>query len=318
MATNLLSILQGQEKPIHIVDRKSGSTFQEIVLSEDGMRVLYGSQAGIFMTSKVLTHRLWSKLYGAYNDSAASKHKIAEFAQTLHIDLEECEKDIAEYESFNDFFARKLKPGAREIDQSADSVVSPGDGRLFAFQSLNGETLSFVKWAPLRLLDLFGQNASLAERFSGGSAIVLRLCPADYHRFHFPVSGKVGMTRSIDGMLHSVNPYAMESGIPVYCLNKRSLCEVDSPEFGKVVCMEIGALFVGSIVQTYRAGMQAQRGDEKGYFKFGGSTVAVFFEKDRVTIDPDLIANTESGLETLVKMGEKIGSRLRNKHDLHH
>ena len=303
---SISSVLMGDKKIIEVANRATGKTFAETVLSEDGMRVLYGTRYGVALTSKFLSNQWVSKLYGAYNDSAASKHKIEEFASALNIDLAECEKDIAEYYSFNDFFARKLKSGSRPIAAGDRVIVSPGDGRLLVFPQVGQTTLSYVKWAPIKLLDLFGGREEHAKRYSEGSALVLRLCPADYHRFHFPLSGKVSIAHTIEGLLHSVNPYAIESELPVYCLNKRTICEIDSDFAGKVMFMEVGALFVGSIVQTYRAGMHVKKGDEKGYFKFGGSTVICFFENGAVEFDSDIIQNTTNGLETFVKMGEKI------------
>jgi len=301
------SILGMKSKKIEVATRGSADPFVETVYGDDAMRVFYGTPSGLAFTSKVLTAKWLSNLYGAYNDSGASKHKIEEFVSLLKVDLAECEKDVAEYSSFNDFFARKLKPEARPVVMAEGSVASPGDGRLLVFPEINDTTLSYVKWAPLKLVDLFNKNQSLAERFRGGSCAVLRLCPADYHRFHFPVAGKVGITKTVPGLLHSVSPYALEQGIPVYAMNKRTLCEIESDEFGKVLMMEVGALFVGSIVQTYRAGMHVQRGDEKGYFKFGGSTSILFFEKGAMDFDADIVANAARGLETYVKMGERIG-----------
>ncbi|MCA2959128.1 MAG: phosphatidylserine decarboxylase [Silvanigrellales bacterium] len=306
------SILGMKSKRIEVATRGSGaapgSTFTETVYGDDAMRVFYGTPTGLAFTSKVLTAKWLSNLYGAYNDSGASKHKIEEFVSMLGIDIAECEKDISEYASFNDFFARKLKPEMRPLAKAPQAIASPGDGRLLVFPKLDETTLAYVKWAPLKLSELFNKNQSLVERFRDGACAVLRLCPADYHRFHFPVAGKVGITKTVPGLLHSVSPYALEQKIPVYCMNKRTLCEIESDEFGKVLMMEVGALFVGSIVQTYRAGMHVQKGDEKGYFKFGGSTSILFFEKGAMRFDDDLVANASKGLETYVKMGEHIGT----------
>lgn len=303
------SILQGDKKTIQVVNRETGQNFDEIVFSEDAMRVFYGTEWGRLVTSKILNNPWLSRIYGAYNDSAASRHKIDEFVRSLEIDLAECEKGISEYHSFNEFFARKLKPGSRPVDADQDAVVAPGDGRILVFPHLTEGQLAFVKWAQIPLLQLFGNNAVLSERYHGGSALVLRLCPADYHRFHFPVAGRPGITRIIDGVLHSVSPYALETGLPVYCMNKRTICEIETPSFGRVVHMEIGALLVGSIVQTYRAGMKVAKGDEKGFFKFGGSTVICFFEPGIITFDDDLVRNSSAAVETLVKMGVRIASR---------
>lgn len=303
------SILQGDRKPIRVVNRRTGQQFEEVVAGEDAMRVFYGTPIGLSFTTRMLTNQWVSKIFGAYNDSSASRHKIQPFVEELGIDITECEKDLTEYNSFNDFFARKLKPGSRPIESSADTVVSPGDGRLLVFDQIEKGMLTYLKWAPIELLTLFGHHEQLATRYEGGQALVLRLCPADYHRFHFPVSGRVGITKTIDGQLHSVNPYAIESNLPVYCLNKRTICEIESPTFGKVLQLEIGALLVGSIVQTYRAGKTISKGDEKGYFKFGGSTSICFFEKGRIQFDPDLIENSKAGFETLVQMGEQIATK---------
>lgn len=302
------SILGKSSKQIEVINRKTGERFIEKIYGEDAMRVAYGSPIGVTITEKLLTNKLVSNIYGAYNDSGASKHKIEEFCKTFEIDLSECEKDVSEYQSFNDFFARKLNAQSRPINADKDSIASPGDGRILVFPTLDEETLSYVKWAPIKLTDLFHGNESFSKRYKNGSSAVLRLCPSDYHRFHFPVSGKVGVTKSVPGLLHSVNPYALEQNIPVFCLNKRTLCELDSDLFGKVLLLEVGAMFVGSIVQTYRPGTQVEKGSEKGFFKFGGSTCIFFFEAGAMRFDTDLIRNSQEGVETLVHMGEKIGS----------
>lgn len=303
------SALTSKAMQIQVVNRKTGQTFIEKIYGENAMKLLYGNPVVLAIASKALATRFVSNIYGAYHDSAASKHKISEFIEMLEINTDECEKDVSEYQSFNDFFTRKLKPECRPIDQNPSSVISPSDGRLLVFPKIQDDTLCYLKWAPIRLLDLFHGNEQLAERYRNGSCAVLRLCPADYHRFHFPVSGKVGMTRTVPGMLHSVNPYALEQKIPVYCLNKRTVCELKSDHFGQVLMMEVGAMFVGTIVQTYRPMNQVKKADEKGYFKFGGSTCILFFEQGAMKFDQDLIDNSAAGLETLVQMGEKIGSR---------
>ncbi|MGY3802950.1 archaetidylserine decarboxylase [Pigmentibacter ruber] len=309
----LKSILGNTTKQIEVVKRGNGEKFIEKIYGEDAMKVFYGSSAGAVFTEKFLTNKWLSNIYGAYNDSGASKHKIEEFVNSMEINVSESDKDISEYNSFNDFFARKLHPRARPINRTPNGINSPGDGRLLVFPKIDETTISYLKWAPIKLLDLFNGNESLAERYKNGSCGVLRLCPADYHRFHFPVSGKAGVTKTIPGLLHSVNPYALEQKIPVYCLNKRTICELDSDQFGKVLLLEVGALFVGTIVQTYRPGMQVEKGDEKGFFKFGGSTCIFFFEHGIMNFDSDLIHSSKEGYETLVQMGEKIGTLSEGK-----
>lgn len=293
---------------IEVINRVTGEKFIEKIYGEDAMKVFYGSPVISKLTAKALTNKMLSSIYGAYNDSNLSKRKIEEFVKLMNIDINECEKDLTEYQSFNDFFARKLKYHARPINRTRGSVISPGDGRILVFPQIDETTLAYLKWAPIHLEELFNHSQSLVERYKNGSCAILRLCPADYHRFHFPVAGKIGVTKTVPGLLHSVNPYALEQKIPVYCLNKRTMAELDSDDVGKVLLMEVGAMFVGTIVQTYRPMMVVEKGDEKGFFKFGGSTCILFFEKNSMHFDNDLVKNSSEGIETLVKMGEQIGT----------
>lgn len=309
----LASILGSEPKRIEVVNRRTGKAFVETVLGEDAMRVFYGNPAGLAFTRQFLTASWISRAYGSYHDKPASVKKIRSFIDGLSIDTKECEKPVEEYTSFNDFFARKLKPGCRPVATAPRLLASPADGRLLVFPRIDDATVGYVKWAPIPLRELFAQEKELVDTYRDGSCMIVRLCPADYHRFHFPVSGKVGPTREFKGCLHSVSPYALEAKVPVYCMNKRTACTIQSPEFGKVLFMEVGALLVGGIVQTYTAGDVVSKGDEKGYFKFGGSTVIVFFEKGKVVFDNDLIENSAEGRETLVLMGEQLGQMMLSR-----
>ena len=143
-------------------------------------------------------------------------------------------------------------------------------------------------------------------KYEDGSMIVIRLAPYDYHRFHFPVGGRVSPVVRIKGDYYSVNPIALHKMVDIFCRNKREYVVISNPVFGEVVMAEVGATMVGSIVRTYN-GNVVEKGQEKGYFKFGGSTVVLFFEEDKIKIDNDLLENTENNLETAVKMGERIG-----------
>ncbi len=292
---------------IEVYCRERDQMVHEVVAGEGLMRLFYGTPAGARLTTTLFVHRWLSYFGGLYYDSRVSRRKIKKFINQLDIDPEEAEKSIREYRSFNEFFARKLRPGLRPVETEQHSFVSPGDGRLLVFPKIDEETLSYVKWAPVCLMALFNKDAELVERYRGGTCGILRLCPSDYHRFHFPVGGTVGPTKMVKGLLHSVNPYVLGQKRQVFAANKRSICSLESPEFGKVLLMEVGAMGVGSIVQTYDANSQVSPGDEKGYFKFGGSTTIFFFERDRVHFDDDLIKNSEQGVETLVRMGETIG-----------
>ncbi len=291
---------------IQVFDRRTKMIFTEKVLGEFAMRCAYGSAASVWFTSRILVRRSISDLMGLYYDSPLSKSLISSFVKNFNINMEESARRENEFQSFNDFFARTLRPSARPIANAPGSIVSPGDGRLLVFPKIDRDTVSFAKWAPIRLAHLFSENKSLAEEFIDGSCAILRLCPTDYHRFHFPASGVPGVTQEIKGLLHSVNPFSLERKLPVYCLNKRTICEFESSNHGKIVLLEIGALGVGSIVQTYKPNQNVFVGQEKGFFKFGGSTTILFFKPNQVRFDSDLIENSAAGMETLVRMGEQI------------
>ncbi len=297
-------------KEIHVYDRRSKKIFIEKVFGDFAMRCAYGNPTSAWFTSKIIVRNSVSRLTGKFYDSKLSKSMIPKFVLNYKIKLNESQKSVEEFLSFNDFFARTLTHTARPICENTLGVASPGDGRLLVFPKIENDTVAFVKWAPIRLIDLFNGNEELVRKFQGGSCAILRLCPSDYHRFHFPVAGTPNQTTTIKGLLHSVNPYALELKIPVYCMNKRTLCEFKSEHFGSILILEVGAFGVGSIVQTYNAQKHVNKGAEKGFFKFGGSTTILFFEKDHVLFDTDLIQNSEKGIETLVQMGEQVATKV--------
>lgn len=141
-----------------------------------------------------------------------------------------------------------------------------------------------------------------------GSLVIFRLAPQDYHRFHVPVSGTIEKFVDIPGCLYTVNPIAVNSKYcNVFTENKRVVSIISTREFGKVAFVAIGATMVGSITFTKKKGDYVRKGDEFGYFSFGGSTVICVFEKDSIEIDVDLLANSARSLETLVAVGMTLG-----------
>jgi len=206
------------------------------------------------------------------------------------------------------FFYRKLKVGARIITSPDDPsiFVSPADCRLHTFETIDSAKQIWIKGKNFSLRTLL-QDDDLANKFEGGSLVIARLAPQDYHRFHFPVTGTVSEPKHIDGTYYTVNPVAVNQIIDVYGENKRAVATVETKEFGSVCFVAIGATMVGSICLTASPGTLYQKGDEYGYFAFGGSTCLILFEKGRVVFDEDLVVNSEKPLETLVKMGTSIG-----------
>jgi phosphatidylserine decarboxylase len=294
-------------RSIEIFNRKTAKIFTEIVYSKQMMQILYGNKCGIALVAHVLGRRWLNYCYGFYHNTIFSKKKIPPFVKELSIDCNEGEFPIEYYRSFNHFFARRLRPELRPISSKPNVLVSPADGRVMVFPKVEQGIVAQVKWAPIRLLDLFGKDQEIVQRYENGSCVIIRLAPADYHRFHFPLAGVPSTTRVVNGILHSVSPYALEQKIPVHTLNKRTICQLASYQAGLVVLMEVGALLVGSIRQTYTAGSPVASGDEKGFFEFGGSTVIMFFEPGRLAFDRDLCEQSSLGRESMVFMGEQLG-----------
>jgi phosphatidylserine decarboxylase len=291
----------GENLPIRYIERSSGELKTEKVAGEKWLVWLYNNPVGELSLWAMVKRKFVSSFYGGMMDKEKSADKIPGFVEEYGIDLNIAQKK--EFDSFNDFFVRKLKPGARIIDNDSNVLVSPGDGKIMAFADVDKNDF-IVKGSKFNVAR-FLADSILALKYIHGGLIVLRLCPTDYHRFHFPVDGNISFPTIIDGNYYSVNPIALRKRLEIFCENKREYVVISTKQFGDVIMAEVGATMVGSIIQTYE-GSHAMKGEEKGYFKFGGSTVVLLFENGKVSIDKDLLKNTQNNLETEVKMGERI------------
>ncbi|MDY0342890.1 MAG: phosphatidylserine decarboxylase [Lentimicrobium sp.] len=290
------------QSPIQYYDRESGTLKTEKVAAEKLLVWLYSNPVGEATLWTLAKRKLVSSIYGNRMDRPSSTKKIQPFIEEFDIDRSSFEKQ--EFSSFNDFFTRKLKDNARPVDTNSTVAVSPADGKLLAYADVRNSDF-IIKGHRFDVLS-FLNHAGLAQNYLDGTLVILRLAPPDYHRFHFSMSGIASPITRIDGDYYSVNPLALREMTEIFCLNKREFTIVTNPLFGDVVVAEVGATLVGSIVQTY-TGSIVNKGEEKGYFKFGGSTVVLLFEKNRIRIDDDLLMNTLKGYETGVRMGERIG-----------
>ncbi len=284
-------------------ERNTKTLKKETVLGERYIKWAYHRSVSSWISDFAFRWPLTSKLYGAYLSSGFSRHKIQPAIEQLEIDESEFLEPTSSFDSFNDFFIRKLKPECRPFNQDPKVLVSPADCRILAYQRLESSTLIPVKGIKYTIDELLQQSA---EEFNNGSLLVLRLCPADYHRFHFPCDGRISESRRINGVYHSVNPVVVALNVNVFCENKRQYTMIENPIFGRFAMVEVGAWGVARIVDTFK-GDEPKKMDEKGYFMFGGSTIILVFQEDRLRISPDLTENSSSGYETLVKVGEEIG-----------
>lgn len=290
------------QDPIQYYERESGQIKTEKVAGEKWLVWLYYNPIGEATLWALAKRKLLSTIYGNMMDCTYSAKKIHPFIEDFDIDMSVAQEQ--EFKNFNDFFTRKLKDDARPINSSTKIVVSPADGKILAYADISNS--DFIIKGFRFNVSSFLDNPDLAQKYHDGALIIIRLAPVDYHRFHFPVNGSVSPNKKIEGDYYSVNPFALRKKAEIFFLNKREYTILSNPLFGDVIMAEVGATMVGSIEQTFK-GSSVNKGEEKGYFKFGGSTVVLLFEKSKIRIDEDLLINTSKGYETTVKMGERIG-----------
>ena len=331
-----------------IFDREAGVVVKEEIPSyiRTGMELFYRSRGGRLVSHLQRTQRTMKQLtlkQGKKMDSHKSVATIPVFIHTHHLNISEIEKPVGEYTSFNNFFYRKLKPGVRSCECPDDDnvCVSAADCRLMLLDSVDEAKRVWIKGRHFSISELLGaadSDGKLTAQFNGGSLAIFRLAPQDYHRWHWPVSGKVQARTPLDGEYNTVNPLAVRKDVDVFTGNKRVVCPIDTQQFGLVLLVAIGATMVGSINfvscrcsgvdhnppegESRRncqdgkcvAGDTVHRFDEHGYFAFGGSTCIVLFQPGAIAFDEDIRRNSEKSMETLIKVGRRIGVATKTKH----
>lgn len=304
---------------LQIMDRETGLLVSENIPSyiKVAMTSMFHSQSARMLSTSHKSIKIMHKMsvkQGEKFGSPASKSEIPGFIQLHNLNVAEMEKPVDQYNTFNEFFSRSLKPEARPVAEPDKEgvAVSPADCRLSVFTDINEATRLWIKGDEFTVENLLGPQLAprLAERFKSGSMAIARLAPQDYHRWHFPVSGRTGKRTEIDGALFTVNPIAINQNVNVYTTNKRQITELESKEFGLVLVIAVGATMVGSIKYVEpREGVDVQKGAQHGYFEFGGSTVILLFEPKRIVFDRDLVRHSQRQLEMLVKVNTRLGQK---------
>lgn len=291
---------------IRYFNRHSGRMETEQVYGASFLKWSYGNPLGALSLHAFVKRPFFSKWYGQRMDAAKSAMRVDPFISTFSMDASEFEDEPESFRSFNEFFYRKLKPSARPIDRDQNSVVFPADGRHLGFQCASEVSGVFIKGQKFDLETLLGDE-ELAKRYANGALILSRLCPVDYHRFHFPVAGIPGEPRLISGPLFSVSPIALRRKISYLWANKRVITELVTERFGTVLLLEIGATCVGTIGQTFAKNEPVSKGAEKGYFAFGGSSTLTIFEPERIVLEADLRDYSAKQTELYAKVGSRMG-----------
>lgn len=257
------------------------------------------------MIIKPLTCPWFSKLCGRFLDSRFSRWLIQPFIRWNRMDMSPY-KDQS-YHSYNAFFTRQIRKSRRPIDGREEILISPCDGKVSAY-SLDEDAAFAVKNSIYSVRHLV-ESKQLAKRFLGGYAIVIRLSVDDYHHYCYPASGYRSRSYYIPGKFHTVNPIAVES-VPVFKQNTREYTLLKTSKFGTILQMEVGALMVGKICNQLEEG-RVKKGQEKGHFEFGGSTVILLIQKNKIALREEFLRNTRRGMETKIQMGQELGKLIK-------
>lgn len=292
---------------IEFFNRYTGQVEREQVYGAAWLRWTYHHPLGRLALEALVKRAWFSRWYGWRMDRPASRAKVAPFIREFRVNPGEFAQAPESYRTFNEFFYRHLKSAARPVDNDPDSVVFPADGRHLGFPDVSQVAGVFVKGQQFDLPALLG-DAALAGKFAKGSLVLSRLCPVDYHRYHFPAAGIPGEPRLINGPLYSVNPVALRQNISYLWQNRRMLTVLETERLGQVLLLEIGATNVGSMVQTHPSGQPVAKGAEKGYFKFGGSSTITIFEPGRVKLTADLVEQSAQCRELYARVGDRMGA----------
>lgn len=299
---------------ILVQDRITGEINEErmSVYVRLGIRLLYKGLKSKEMEKKRIRKLLrgLSQKQGVKYDDPASRAEIPKFIAFHQLDISEVFSPIESFKNFNEFFFRKLKPGARPCSapENPGIVVSPADCRSVVFNRIGDATQIWVKGREFTVERLLGDAYPQdSKRYKNGALGIFRLAPQDYHRFHVPVDGVMQKPRTIEGEYYTVNPMAIRSALDVYGENVRVIIPIDSVAHGRVMVICVGAMMVGSTVIVREEGEHVKRAEELGYFKFGGSTILLLFEEGMMQFDEDLVSNSNTALETLIRVGMSVG-----------
>lgn len=253
---------------------------------------------------KVLTWRFISKLCGFFLDTRLSKFLIKPFVKKNDINLDDFYSD--DFKCFNDCFSRKIKEGKRIIDDNENSLVSPSDG-LVSVYKISDDLILNIKNSSYTLSSLLNDE-DIINKYKNGTCVVIRLCVNHYHRYCYPVSGIKSKNKYIKGCLHTVRPIALEN-TKVFSQNAREYTVLSNDSFGDIVMMEVGALLVGRIKNYHDEDYKFNKGEEKGMFQYGGSTIILMLE-DKIKVDDKFFEMSKRGGETPIKMGEVLGNKI--------
>lgn len=280
---------------MRIYDR-NGEYIEESEYLEGLLNFLYNTVLGRFILKNIVIKPWFSQWRGNYYNSKRSRKDIPSFVKKNNIDISEW--DINEFQTFNEFFRRKKNI---KIDSQDNELLSIADSKLGVFK-IDENLILKVKKSVYSIEDIVG-NKEIADRYRNGLCLVFRLGVNDYHRYIFIDNGEMVENYKIAGELHTVR--SISEKYNVFSRNSREISILRTEHIGDVAQIEVGALLVGAIKNNEKE--QFVKGEEKGYFEYGGSTIVLLFEEGRISLDEDIIEQSKLGIETKVSIGERIG-----------
>lgn len=295
--------------PVVFFNRHTNLEETEQIYGEKPLRWVYETLPGRAALWLLVRRAVFSRWFGWRMRGAKSRTRIAPFIERYGLDAADFAQGVEVFRSFDDFFSRKLKPSARPVVSGEAVAAFPADGRHLGFQDVSEARAIYAKGQAFDLAAFLG-DAALAEHYRRGTLVCSRLCPVDYHRFHFPVAGTPGEAQWINGWLYSVNPIALRNDVRYLWENKRAVVALAGGAWGQVLLVVVGATNVGSTTFTYAPDVSAAKGDETGFFSFGGSFVATLFEPGKIRLAEDLLRETAAGRELYARVGTHLGERV--------
>ena len=298
-------------KKITYFNRSAQCNEVELVYGDGAIRFIYDTKLGQWL-APIIASKPVSRIYGWMQNWSISRRKIPPFIKKFGINLNiyktgsiNSQSKEQSFKNFNEFFIREFEANQRHFIEAKHKMPAFCEARYFGHTTINKEVKIPVKGRLLKASDLLN-DSSWGPTFENGPLLVARLCPVDYHRYHYPCDGKTLDSFQIRGQLHSVNPLALKAKPEIFIINERRISILESQHFGKLAFIEVGAAMVGKIVQTHDETKNHYRGDQKGYFLFGGSTVVVLGERGRWRPSEDILNNTQAGIETYLHLGDEV------------
>lgn len=287
-------------------DRRARCAVRVPIFDARRLHFCYRTPLGRLLMRSLLSLPTANTVYAWSRYRPSSAQDIPGFVARYDIPVDELAAPLGSYRTFNDFFIRRLRPGSRPVDADPAAVVAPSDGQLLVFPDVGDDTTFAIKGASFTLRRLLGDD-DLVAALRGGSLASIYLAPFDYHRFHYPLGATLERRARRGHRLLAVNPeVSIKNGFRPFDVNVREVNVLVGDGVGTFVQVEVGAFAVGRIVSTDAAPGRHEKGAEKGYFGFGGSSVLLAFKRGAVTFDDDVVEASARGLASRVRMGERI------------